>query len=132
MIVASFLTKDLMIDWRLRRGLVLGHAVDADAANNAASWQWAAGSGADAAPFFRIFNPVLQGARFDPDGRYVRRWVRELSSLPDTTVHEPWKEPAGATGYPAPIVTLADGRQAALAAWKNLRETRDPVAGGGP
>ena len=91
MIVASFLVKHLMINWR--RGLEWFHdcLVDADIANNSASWQWVAGSGADAAPYFRIFNPVLQSQKFDPDGSYIRHWVPELSQLDSQSIHAPWE-----------------------------------------
>ena len=83
--------------------------MDADLANNAANWQWVAGCGADAAPFFRIFNPVLQGEKFDPDGAYVRRFVPELRDLPDKHIHRPWEAPQPPADYPAPIVDLAAG-----------------------
>ena len=89
MIVASFLTKDLLIDWRSGERWFWDTLVDADPANNATGWQWVAGSGADAAPYFRIFNPVLQGEKFDPKGDYVRRWVPELADLPRTTDPSP-------------------------------------------
>ena len=87
--------------------------MDADLASNSSQWQWVAGSGADAAPFFRIFNPVLQGGKFDADGVYVRRWVPELAHLPDDHLHAPWLA-GGVAGYPAPIVDLAFGRKRAL------------------
>jgi deoxyribodipyrimidine photo-lyase len=103
--------------------------VDADLANNAMGWQWIAGSGADAAPYFRIFNPVLQGEKFDGDGAYVRRWVPELARLPDDYLHRPWTAPPHVLGdagvtlgrtYPAPIVDHAEARQRALAAFESL------------
>ncbi len=131
MIVASFLIKHLLIDWREGEAWFWDTLVDADPANNAASWQWVAGSGADAAPYFRIFNPVTQGLKFDPDGLYVRRWVPEIAALPDALIHEPWKADAGALrragvalggSYPRPIVDLDAGRERALAA---LAATRD-------
>ena len=93
MITASFLTKHLMIDWRIGESWFWDTLCDADPANNPASWQWVAGSGADAAPYFRIFNPVLQGERFDPEGAYVRRYVPELASMPDAFIHQPWEAP---------------------------------------
>ncbi|OYW61641.1 MAG: hypothetical protein B7Z40_18170 [Bosea sp. 12-68-7] len=131
MIVASFLIKHLLIDWREGEAWFWDTLVDADPANNAASWQWVAGSGADAAPYFRIFNPVTQGLKFDPDGLYVRRWVPEIAALPDALIHEPWKADAGSLrragiglgeSYPRPIVDLDAGRERALAA---LAATRD-------
>ncbi len=122
MIVASFLIKHLMIDWRHGEAWFWDTLVDADLAANAASWQWVAGSGADAAPYFRIFNPVLQGLKFDPEGSYVRAHVPELAAMPSRHVHAPWEAPPGLrpAGYPAPIVDLAAGRQRALAAFAAL------------
>ena len=93
MIVASFLVKHLLIPWQTGADWFLDTLVDADLANNAASWQWVAGCGADAAPYFRIFNPMLQGAKFDPDGDYVRRWVPELAKLEGADIHAPWEAP---------------------------------------
>ena len=131
MIVASLLTKNLLIDWRLGERWFWNMLVDADAANNAANWQWVAGCGADAAPFFRIFNPVLQGRKFDPDGSYVRRHVPELSGLAAGSIHAPWlcgDEELAAAGirmgrdYPHPIVELAGSRARALAAYQKLRK----------
>ena len=91
MIVASFLVKNLLIHWHRGAAWFWDTLVDADLANNSASWQWIAGSGADAAPYFRIFNPVTQGRKFDPDGNYVRRYVPEISQLPDKLLHAPWE-----------------------------------------
>lgn len=129
MVVASFLTKHLLIDWREGEGWFWDTLVDADPANNAASWQWVAGTGADAAPYFRVFNPVLQGERFDPKGAYVRRHVPELARLPDKWLHKPWQAPRaildeaevrlGET-YPEPIVDHAMARQRALDAYAAL------------
>jgi deoxyribodipyrimidine photo-lyase len=90
MVVASFLVKHLLIDWREGEQWFWDTLVDADAGSNPANWQWVAGSGADAAPYFRVFNPILQGEKFDPDGVYVRRWVPELAPLPDKLIHQPW------------------------------------------
>ena len=118
MIVASFLVKHLLVPWQRGQDWFWDTLVDADLASNSASWQWVAGSGADAAPFFRIFNPVLQGLKFDPDGTYVRRWVPELRDVPDAHVHAPWD-----AGGPAPIVDLAAGRERALAAYKQISKT---------
>ncbi len=130
MIVASFLVKNLMIDWQTGADWFLDTLVDADLANNSAGWQWVAGCGTDAAPYFRIFNPVLQSAKFDPDGNYIRRWVPELADLPTANIHEPWKAD-GMTqqlakvrigvDYPQPIVNLADTRQRALDAYQLVR-----------
>lgn len=92
MIVASFLTKDLLIDWRSGAQWFLDTLVDADLANNSASWQWVAGCGADAAPYFRIFNPVLQSQKFDPDGVYIRQWIPELAQLNSQSIHQPWTD----------------------------------------
>lgn len=131
MIVASFLTKHLLTHWQQGERWFHDTLVDADMANNLCSWQWAAGCGADAAPYFRIFNPVLQGRKFDPEGHYVRRWVPELAALPDRHLHAPWEAPAGvldeagvALGkhYPHPVVDHRDARETALGAWQTLRE----------
>jgi deoxyribodipyrimidine photo-lyase len=120
MIVASFLIKHLMIDWRKGQRWFWDTLTDADLANNAANWQWVAGSGADASPYYRIFNPVLQGEKFDPGGDYVRRFVPELAGVPDKFIHRPWDAPQRPANYPAPIVDLAEGRDRALAAFKAL------------
>lgn len=123
MIVASFLVKNLLIDWREGEAWFWDTLVDADLANNAVSWQWVAGSGVDSQPFFRVFNPVSQGQTWDPQGDYVRRWVPELAALPDRFLHAPWTAPAGALGeagvelgrtYPLPMVDLGQTRRRAL------------------
>jgi deoxyribodipyrimidine photo-lyase len=124
MIVASFLTKHLLIDWREGEAWFWDTLVDADIANNVANWQWVAGSGADAAPYFRIFNPVLQGAKYDPDGDYVRRWAPELADLPTPWIHRPWDAGKAPADYPAPIVDHAVARDRALAAYRTLGEPR--------
>ena len=130
MIAASFLIKDLMIDWRRGEAWFWDTLVDADEAQNAANWQWVAGSGADAAPYFRIFNPVTQGLKFDPDGAYIRRWVPELAKVSKAFIHEPWKAVAGLASrldaqigrdYPGPIVDHALARDRALQAYAALR-----------
>jgi deoxyribodipyrimidine photo-lyase len=123
MIVGSFLVKDLLIDWREGERWFWDTLVDADAANNAANWQWVAGSGADASPFFRIFNPVTQGERFDPKGDYVRRWVPELARVDATAIHDP-KRTSSVNGYPVPIVDHSAARTRALAALKALPRDR--------
>ncbi|WP_020178332.1 deoxyribodipyrimidine photo-lyase [Methylopila sp. M107] len=130
MICASFLIKDLLIDWRDGEDWFWDTLVDADPANNAASWQWVAGSGADAAPYFRVFNPMLQGVKFDPRGDYVRAFVPELAEMPAKDIHAPWEAPAetlakagvelGRT-YPKPIVDHGRARDRALAAFDRLK-----------
>lgn len=129
MIVASFLIKDLMIHWREGEAWFWDTLVDADLANNAASWQWVAGSGADASPYFRIFNPVTQGETYDPDGAYVRRWIPEIAALPDKVIHKPWTATPEALSdagielgrtYPRPIVDHGEARTRALAAYKTI------------
>ena len=129
MIVASFLVKHLLVPWQTGADWFLDTLVDADLANNSASWQWVAGSGTDAAPYFRIFNPVLQGMKFDSRGDYVRTWVPELAKLQTPDIHAPWEAPplalaeAGVTlgvDYPKPIVDHATARARALAAFKQL------------
>lgn len=140
MIVASFLVKHLRQDWRRGAAWFWDTLVDADLANNAASWQWVAGSGADAAPYFRIFNPTLQGEKFDSHGAYVRRWVPELAGLPDKYIHKPWAAPdrlLAAAGlrlgrdYPLPLVDHDGARKAALAAFASLRDDVREAAGAG-
>jgi len=133
MVCASFLTKHLLIPWQQGEAWFWDTLVDADLASNASNWQWVAGCGADAAPYFRIFNPVLQGLKFDPDGRYVRKFVPELSAMPDKFIHAPWEADAAVLdaanvklgdSYPHPIISLADGRERALAAYKELTGSR--------
>lgn len=130
MIAASFLIKDLLIPWQEGERWFWDTLVDADIGNNAASWQWVAGCGADAAPYFRIFNPVLQGEKFDPAGAYVRKWVPELTHMPDEFVHRPWEAPAlvlKAAGvelgrnYPHPVVDHGKARDRALAAFQEIK-----------
>jgi deoxyribodipyrimidine photo-lyase len=130
MVAASFLVKHLLIDWRAGEKWFWDTLVDADPGSNPANWQWVAGSGVDAAPYFRVFNPVLQGERFDPGGAYTRRWVPELARLPDSLIHRPWSATPlecqaagvrlGAT-YPQPIVDHKAGRERALAAYAEVR-----------
>jgi deoxyribodipyrimidine photo-lyase len=122
MIVASFLVKDLHIDWWRGARYFLEHLVDGDLASNNHGWQWVAGTGTDASPYYRVFNPTRQGQRFDPDGEYVRRWVPELRAVPTQFVHEPWRAPGGVpAGYVDPIVEHAHERQVALARYQEVR-----------
>jgi deoxyribodipyrimidine photo-lyase len=122
MIVASFLVKDLHLDWARGARWFMAHLVDGDLASNHLGWQWVAGTGTDAAPYFRVFNPVSQGERFDPQGDYVRRWVAELRSLPGKAVHRPWGRAGGPPeGYPDRIVDHADERAEALRRYERLR-----------
>ncbi|WP_448625508.1 cryptochrome/photolyase family protein [Geodermatophilus sp. URMC 64] len=122
MIVASFLTKDLHVDWWRGARHFLRHLVDGDLASNNHGWQWVAGTGTDASPYHRVFNPVRQGQQFDPDGAYVRRWVPELRDVPARWIHEPWRAPDGVpVGYPPPIVEHAAEREVALARYERVR-----------
>ncbi len=130
MIVASFLVKDLMLPWPEGARWFWDTLVDADLANNTQGWQWTAGCGADAAPYFRVFNPVSQGQKFDPEGDYVRRWIPELAKLPTKWIHHPWEAPAEALvaagvqfdkTYPAPIVSHAIAREVALEAYRKMK-----------
>jgi deoxyribodipyrimidine photo-lyase len=120
MIVASFLVKDLHLEWTAGAAHFLHHLVDGDLASNQHGWQWTAGTGTDAAPYFRIFNPITQGIKFDPNGDYVRRWVPELRALSGADAHEPWKH-GGVEGYPAPIVDHSAERKVALERYQALR-----------
>ena len=122
MIAASFLTKDLLLSWTEGAKWFWDTLVDADIASNSASWQWVAGCGADAAPYFRIFNPVLQGEKFDPEGAYVRKWVPELRDLPSNLIHRPWEAQAQLSGsYPPPMIDHGFARNRALAALKQIK-----------
>ena len=130
MIVASFLTKHLLVHWRAGENWFWDTLLDANLANNACGWQWVAGSGADASPYFRIFNPITQGEKFDKEGDYVREWVPELAALPDKYLNKPWEAPeeildeAGVKlgeNYPAPIVDHREAREAALTAYGSLK-----------
>jgi deoxyribodipyrimidine photo-lyase len=130
MIVASFLVKDLLVSWHDGARWFWDTLVDADLAQNTLGWQWTAGCGADAAPYFRIFNPVTQGEKFDPKGHYVRRWCPELANLPDKWVHHPFESPAEilpeagvelGRNYPKPIVNHAAAREAALESFARIK-----------
>ncbi|MFI7065891.1 cryptochrome/photolyase family protein [Kribbella sp. NPDC050124] len=120
MVVASFLVKDLHVHWKYGARWFMRSLRDGDLASNSLNWQWVAGCGADAAPYFRIFNPVGQGTKFDPDGEYVRRWVPELRHLDGKSAHEPWKH-GGADGYPDPVVDHAEARREALRRYDAIR-----------
>ncbi|MEE4304380.1 MAG: deoxyribodipyrimidine photo-lyase [Wenzhouxiangella sp.] len=123
MIVASFLTKNLLVPWQEGARWFWDTLVDADLANNTQGWQWTAGCGADAAPYFRVFNPVLQGEKFDPEGDYVRRWCPELAGRSPKRIHQPLSAgEAEAIGYPQPIVDLKATRRRALDAWDRIRQ----------
>ena len=139
MITASFLTKDLLLPWQDGARHFHDALCGADLASNTLNWQWAAGSGADAQPFFRIFNPVAQGEKFDPAGAYVRRWVPELADVPAKFIHRPWEAPASVldaagvtlgTTYPRPIVDHGVARTRALAAYKAMRPAREEAEAG--
>jgi deoxyribodipyrimidine photo-lyase len=127
MITASFLVKDLLIDWRQGADYFMQHLLDGDPASNNGGWQWVSGTGTDAAPYFRVFNPMLQGKRFDPHGAYVRRWVPELAKVPDAFIHTPWEMPDDlqtkvgcviGKDYPDPIVDHAMARERALTTYR--------------
>jgi deoxyribodipyrimidine photo-lyase len=121
MIVASFLVKDLLVPWQQGARWFWDTLVDADIASNSASWQWVAGCGADAAPYYRIFNPVLQGQKFDPDGAYVRRWIPELGAIPGQFIHAPWEMPNPPPAYPKPMLDHNVARTRALEALKSMK-----------
>jgi deoxyribodipyrimidine photo-lyase len=131
MIAASFLVKDLLVDWRWGERFFMQHLIDGDPAANNGGWQWTAGVGTDAAPYFRVFNPTRQGLKFDPSGAYVRRWIPALAGVPAAYLHEPWKMPAEMQGqvgctigrdYPQPVVDHAQARQAVLMAYRQPHE----------
>jgi len=131
MVTASFLVKNLLIDWRNGADWFWESLVDADLANNYCSWQWVAGSGADAAPYFRIFNPVTQSKKFDPDATYIKRWIPELKKCPNKYIHDPSSAPGPELrrfgikldqSYPSAIVDLKTTREAALSAYQSLKD----------
>jgi deoxyribodipyrimidine photo-lyase len=122
MVTASFLVKDLHVWWPVGARHFLAHLLDGDLAANSHGWQWVAGTGTDAAPYFRVFNPVRQGLRFDPAGDYVRRWVPELAHLAGPAAHEPWRHPDGYLhGYPARIIDHDVERRESLARYHQCR-----------
>jgi len=122
MVVASFLVKDLHLEWMLGARWFMQHLIDGDLANNSHGWQWVAGTGTDAAPYYRVFNPVSQGLRFDPGGDYVRRYVPELEHLVGASVHEPWNHPDGLVhGYPTRVVQHDAERKEALRRYHEVR-----------
>ena len=125
MVVASFLTKDLLVDWRRGEAFFRRRLADGDPASNNGGWQWAAGCGTDAQPFFRIFNPVLQGRKFDPDAAYVRRWIPELARVDakSADLHAPWTLATPPADYPAPVVDHFEAKQAALAAFAAVKKS---------
>ena len=131
MVVGSFLVKNLLLDWRHGERWFWDCLVDADLASNSASWQWVAGCGADAAPYFRIFNPVTQGEKFDPDGEYIREYIPELKDLLNKFLYSPWEAPKEiletanivlGKDYPEPIINLKSSREKALDAFKSLKK----------
>jgi deoxyribodipyrimidine photo-lyase len=124
MIVGSFLVKDLLIDWRWGETWFMENLLDGDLAANNGGWQWTAGTGTDAAPYFRIFNPVLQSEKFDPEGSYIRKWVPELRGLNATNIHAPWKKGIKVSGYPdKPIVDHDIVKERTMNAY-NLSKTK--------
>ena len=137
MVTASFLIKNLLVDWRLGDSWFWDCLVDADLASNSASWQWVAGCGTDASPYFRVFNPVIQGEKFDPQGEYTKRYLPELKDLPDKYLYKPWEAPQdvlekanvilGDT-YPHPLVQVKESRLKALEAYAETKKVEtDPV-----
>jgi deoxyribodipyrimidine photo-lyase len=126
MIVGSYLTKHLLLDWRLGEAHFMAELIDGQLSQNNGNWQWVAGTGVDAQPFHRIFSPVRQGERFDPEGTYVKRWVPELSKVPARVIHHPWtlspmERRTLCPDYPPPLIDLDEGRARALAAFEDAR-----------
>jgi deoxyribodipyrimidine photo-lyase len=135
MIVASFLTKDLLVDWRIGENYFRSQLLDGDIASNVGGWQWAASTGTDAQPWFRVFNPVAQGLKFDPVGTFVREWLPELQNVPDKFIHAPWLMSYSertwlgfelGRDYPNPIVDHGVQRLLALDMFKKVALTREP------
>jgi deoxyribodipyrimidine photo-lyase len=124
MIVASFVTKDLQIDWRRGEQYFMQQLIDADFASNNGGWQWAAGTGADAAPYFRIFNPTLQGEKFDRQGKFIKRWVEELKDVPEKYIHKPqqwFKSQNIKSDYPSPVVDHDQARKETLLCYQAIK-----------
>ncbi|MCF5454694.1 FAD-binding domain-containing protein, partial [Pseudomonas syringae] len=130
MVVAMFLTKNLLIDWREGERFFMRHLIDGDLASNNGGWQWSSSTGTDSAPYFRIFNPLSQSERFDPEGVFIKRWLPELADMNKKQIHDPSLigDLFGAADYPKPIVDLSKSRARALAAFKAL-PARQPAAG---
>lgn len=126
MIVAMFLCKNLLIDWRFGEAFFMKHLIDGDLAANNGGWQWSASTGADSAPYFRVFNPVSQSQKFDPQGKFLRKWLPELSTLDNKSIHDPVSEQRRDCGYPQPIVDLKSSRLRAIAAFEKLSSTVRP------
>jgi deoxyribodipyrimidine photo-lyase len=124
--VASFLVKDLHVDWRLGERYFAEKLIDYDLAANIGGWQWSAGIGTDAQPWFRIFNPVTQSENFDPDGKFIRRYLPELATVPDKFIHAPWKYATAPVDYPPPIVDHAQARTITLALFHRAGEQGKP------
>jgi deoxyribodipyrimidine photo-lyase len=122
MVVAMFLTKQLFIDWRWGERFFMQHLIDGDFAANNGGWQWSASTGTDAAPYFRVFNPVRQSQRFDPEGEFVRRWIPALRDLDNKRIHEPWRQPLLAPDYPAPVVSLGGVKENVTRAFRAAQE----------
>ena len=127
MITASFLTKDLLLNWQLGERYFWEHLIDGDQPSNNGGWQWSASTGTDAQPYFRVFNPTTQGEKFDPDGRFIRQWIPELAKVPDKYIHAPHTLPTAlqeelgvviGRDYPAPIVDHQEARERAIRAYK--------------
>ncbi len=125
MLVANFLTKSLFIDWRWGERYFMQQLIDGDLSANNGNWQWSASTGTDAAPYFRIFNPIRQSQLFDPTGRFIRRYCPELACMDNKAIHEPYRlapELAKKQGYPEPMITLGENRAAVLHAFKTLKD----------
>jgi deoxyribodipyrimidine photo-lyase len=138
MVVGSFLVKDLLVDWRWGEDWFMERLIDADLAANNGGWQWVAGTGTDASPYFRIFNPVSQSEKHDPHGEYIRRYLPELEAVPDEYIHEPWKMPEDVQAesgcrigedYPEPLVDHGKARERTLKAYREAREKSEEGSG---